>query len=181
MLMYTSLHTAKFDFFFPLSICVYLLITFLSHWQSAEPVFYSEELSFLPQKTKTKACLSVRVGKIQILLYVENYIHISVSSIGPPLLIWMAYFEFQFYQESTFHSFRQQMTYYKIFINQGIYCRLQTCCRSWLVHGLRTHEEQISNPLQPYIPIPIPNIKSCKMYSHLPNKRTCLHSTYVAT
>ena len=51
---------------------------FLSHYELAEPVFCSEELSFLLYKNKNKSLVlsSVLGGKIQlftILLYVENY------------------------------------------------------------------------------------------------------------
>ena len=51
--MFNSQHTAKFAFCF---LCVYLFKNcpsqFLNHWESPEPVFCSEELSFLPYKNQ---------------------------------------------------------------------------------------------------------------------------------
>ena len=63
---------------------------FLSHWELVEPVFCSEELSFLPYKTKTKAWFSVLDRKIQnltISLYFKNYLLIIVSTTYLPLIM----------------------------------------------------------------------------------------------
>ena len=56
--------------FLSFSLCVYIFKNcpsqFLSHWELAEPVFCSEELSLLPYKTKTKAWVSVLDKKFKI-------------------------------------------------------------------------------------------------------------------
>ena len=54
-LIYNSQHTAKFEFSFPVTLCLSFCELFLSHWESAEPVFCSEELSFLPYKKQNKS------------------------------------------------------------------------------------------------------------------------------
>ena len=54
-LIYNSQQTAKFEFSFPVTLCLSFCELFLSHWESAEPVFCSEELSFLPYKKQNKS------------------------------------------------------------------------------------------------------------------------------
>ena len=69
-----SHHAANLNFLF-LSLCVYLFKNcpsqFLSHWESAEPVFCSDELIGLPCKNKNKSLtLSYLVGN-------SNLLHVS--------------------------------------------------------------------------------------------------------
>ena len=64
-----SHHTANLNFLF-LSLCVYLFKNcpsqFLSHWDSAEPVFCSEELGSLTYKNQNNSLiLSYLVGKFK--------------------------------------------------------------------------------------------------------------------
>jgi hypothetical protein len=53
-LMYNSQHTAKFEFSFLFNNYP---SQFLSHWKLARPVFFREELSFLPYKKKSDSVL----------------------------------------------------------------------------------------------------------------------------
>ena len=85
----SSHHTANMNFIF-MSLCVYLFKNFpsqfLSYWESAEPMFFSEELSSLPCKNQNKRLtLSYLVEKFKSCVCWEFYI--SVSSTGPPLHI----------------------------------------------------------------------------------------------
>ena len=69
-------HTANLNFLF-MSLYVFLFTNgpsqFLSHWESAEPVFCSEELSSLP--CKNKSLTQLFGGKIQICSTLRTYTH----------------------------------------------------------------------------------------------------------
>ena len=70
---------SKFEFLF-LSLLAYLLKNcssqFFSNWKSAEPVFCSEELSFLPYKNQNKSLtLSFGEGKFKL----KNWCHTNLG------------------------------------------------------------------------------------------------------
>jgi len=79
----TPHHTANLNFLF-LSLFVYLLKNcssqFFSNWESAEPVFCSEELSCLPYKNQNKSLtLSFGEGKFKFAvlwgLFIKPFFH----------------------------------------------------------------------------------------------------------
>lgn len=68
---------SKFEFSFPVTLCLpfkELFFSVFSNWESAEQVFWSEELSSLPYKNKNKSLtLSFGGGKIQICCIARSF------------------------------------------------------------------------------------------------------------
>ena len=62
---------SKFEFSFPVTCFKNCPSQFLSHWESAEPVFCNDELRSLPTLTKARL-LSYLVGKIKF-VYIDNF------------------------------------------------------------------------------------------------------------
>ena len=56
--MYNSQHTAKFEFSFPVTLCLPFQELSFSVFELAEPVFYSKELSFPAYKNNNKSISS---------------------------------------------------------------------------------------------------------------------------
>ena len=76
--MYKFSPYSKFDFFF-LSLCVYLFkkcpSQFLSHWELAEPVFCSEELScLLYKKPKQKPNSGSLAEKFKFVFQIQVFV-----------------------------------------------------------------------------------------------------------
>ena len=90
LLFINSHHTVILNFLF-LSVCVYLfkkIPQFLSHWELAEPVFCSEELScLLYKKPKQKPNSGSLAEKIQVCVSNTSFCLINVTNPRHPTFI----------------------------------------------------------------------------------------------
>ena len=115
----------NFDFFF-LSHCVYLFqkgpSQFLSHWESAEPVCCSEELSFLPFKNQNKSLVfssGLWAGKFRFQIFcwmlriIVQHFYRWKSSVVHILQPWFILFQIS-YQKCVKRSGRDSKTIFEL-------------------------------------------------------------------
>ena len=107
---------------FPVALCLYLFKNgpsqFSSHWESAEPVFCSEELSSLPCKNQNKSLtLSYYVGKFKFAVFWRQVFYRN----WPPLIGSMKSLLLSFY-----HLTLQTLTFNLPFIWRGFLIKLFT-------------------------------------------------------